>query len=180
MKQNVPAAAPTEKAMPGAARTCGAILAGLAMALCLAATVVLLFVKGVTQGMTLPAAGPISGGRLTAFLETPYAVAATAVPAAVFGICVVLLQTRRPRRIFFSLSVWCLAAAALLVLLAWRAVPLLQWLPAEWQQLLVGTTRVFGTCMALCALALTAVSATALSVYACIAAAKGGRHEKNS
>lgn len=142
--------------------------------------VLLLFLNAINENVTLPDAFFFSGSSLDSFLGSPYSYVLNGALILIPVLLIILLNIRRARRIFLALAYSSCISIILLITSAIISPHVLNLLSGEWQNVLINTTVVFRDFCIICAIILFVIVVTCLSIYFCISAVKGGRHEKNS
>ena len=163
-----------------AAKTAARLAAKLCVLLLAAAavwTVWMLFVWSLRERADLPAAGPVSGEMLGAFLGSPFFFAAIGALVLIPAAVLVAANVHRLRRVFLGLGIAAAAAALLSAAAGLGRIWLLQRLDGAWQEFLVDTTAVFLDFSILCGVILAAGAAACFSIYGSIRGVRGGQYE---
>lgn len=142
--------------------------------------VLVLFIHALNENTIIPAIGPISSDWLAVFFESWYSLALGGVLVLIPLLVIILINTYRIRRIFFTVGCSTIASAILSIVVVVLRTQALKVLSGEWQDALVSTTAVFRDFCIIYAIILVVIGATCLSIYSCIAVVKGGKHEKDN
>ena len=168
---------PSLSPRPGKGAVCLTVLCVLLLAAAAVWTVWMLFVWSLRERADLPAAGPVSGKMLGAFLDSPFFFAAIGALVLIPAAVLVAANVHRLRRVFLGLGIAAAAAALLSAAAGLGRIWLLQRLDGAWQEFLVDTTAVFLDFSILCGVILAAGAAACFSIYGSIRGVRGGRYE---
>lgn len=142
--------------------------------------VLLLFIHAINENTIIPSIGPISSDWLAAFFDSCYSLVLGGALVLIPMLIIILINTNRIRRIFLAISCSAIVSAILSIVAIIIKAQILKLLSGEWQDALINATAVFGDFCIVCAIVLIVIGATCLSIYSCIVALKGGKHEKDN
>lgn len=160
-------------------RVCLTVIFSLLLTAVLVLLLFLLFIHALNDHVVLPNIGPISGDWADVFFDSWYSVILGGVLAMVPVVTIVLLNTRRIRRIFLAVGASAILSAIFSAAAVVIRIRIIQALSGEWQEVLINAAAAFKDFGVIYAMILIAVGAACLSIYFCVAAVKGGRHEKD-
>lgn len=165
---------------PGIWSILGSIMFGLLLAMSIVLLIGLLFVHALSQNVPIPAVGPASEELLAGFFISWFPFVLGGLLVLIPLLLLLLIHRCRIRRVFFTLGISTVAAAALSAVFGLFGGRILGMLSEVWQEVLVNSTVVFQEFSTVCAVILAMFGAGCLSVYACIHAVKGEIHEKDT
>lgn len=142
--------------------------------------VLLLFIHAVNENTIIPSIGPISSDWLAVFFDSWYPLVLGGALVLIPILVIVLFNTNRIRRIFLAIGCSAIASAILSIVAIIIKTHILKLLSGEWQDALVNATTVFGDFCIVCAIILIVIGTACLSIYSCVVAIKGGKHEKDN
>ena len=141
---------------------------------------IFLFLHALGQRVMMPAAGPISDDWLALLFQSWYSLAIGGALVLVPLAAIILINAHSMRRSFLAVGCSMLLSAIFGIAAAITAPQALKLLPGAWQDILVNSVTAFGDFCIVWALLFIVIGAACLSIYSCIAAVKGGRHEKGA
>ncbi len=177
---SAPAQAGGGKRPPGIPGAIFSALFALLLAVAAALFVLLAFVQALSTNVQLPSAGAVSGEWLTGFFRSWYPIALGGALVSIPAAAVIAINRHRIRRAFAAIGASAVAAALCCAALGLAGPRVSRTLSGEWQDVLVHAVAAFRDLSMMCAVILIAAGAACLSAYACIAAVKGGKHEKSA
>lgn len=158
----------------------GSVFSGFFLTVSTTLLTLLLFLHALNQLVQLPAIGFISDEWLVPLLDEWYAIAIGGVLVALCLVFLVLCNTHRIRRFFYTIGCAWAVSAILIGALGCSSTLWVGWLPDLWQNILIPVTSALQAFSYICAGALLLLSFFGFSVYACIRAVKGGNYEQKA
>ena len=151
---------------------------GLMLIVLLVLTEFLLFVRALNDNIVLPSVWLINSETVTAFFDSWVSLLLCSILPLIPILILLRINSHNLRKVFLTIGCSSVISAAINIIIVISNTPAIKLLSVDWQNALVNTTSAFRDFLVVCAVFLIIIGATFISIYSCIIAIKGGRHEK--
>lgn len=138
----------------------------------------LIFVRALNDNVILPSVWVIQSETITAFFDSWVSLLLCILLPLIPIMILLLINTHKIRKLFLAIGCCGIASAILNIIAVIFRTPAIELLPDDWQNTLVSATSAFKDFFVLCTIFLMVTGAAFISIYSCIMAIKGGKHEK--
>lgn len=151
---------------------------GLMLIILIVLTEFLLFVRALNENVILPSIWVINSETITTFFDSWVSLLLCFALPLIPILILLLINSHNVRNLFRVIGCSSIVSAILNIITVILSTPAIKLLSGDWQSTFVSVISVFRDFFVVCAIFLIIIGATFISIYSCIIAIKGGKHEK--